>query len=92
VHEDENLLLVADDAGLPHREHVGRHVGNGEAQRDVPLEVVLDDELGLHLELHELDDVLEGVGGTLEQAAEAADGVGPVGRRRNLPQKTLLYY
>ena len=86
MHEDEDLLLVADDAGLAHREYVGRHGGNGQAQRDVPLEVVLDDELGLHLELHQLDDVLEGVGGTVEQAAESADGVGSVGRGRNLTQ------
>ena len=84
MHEDENLLLVADDAGLAHGEDVGRHGGNGEAERDVPLEAVLDHQLGLNLELHELDDVLEGVGGTVEEAAEAADGVGPVGRGRHL--------
>ena len=84
MHKDENLLLVANDAGLADGEDVGRHGGNGEAERDVPLEVVLDDQLRLHLELHELDDVLERVGRTVEEAGEAADGVGTVRRRGHL--------
>jgi riboflavin biosynthesis pyrimidine reductase len=59
MHEDENLFLVADDAGLAHREDVGGHGRDSEAEGDVPLEIVLDHQLRLHLELHELNDVLE---------------------------------
>ena len=84
MHEDENLLLVADDAGLAHRKHVGRHRRDGEAEGDAPLEVVLDDQLGMNLEAHELNDVLECVGGTVQQATKPEDGVGSVGRGHNL--------
>ena len=84
LHENQGLLLVANDAGLPDREGVGSHRGEGQAEGDAPLEVALDHELGVHFKFHELDQVLECVRGTVEQAAKADNGEGPVRSCYNL--------
>ena len=84
MHEYEDLLFVANDAGHAHREAVGSHRRYGQAQGDAPFEIVLHHKFGVHLETHELDDVLECVGRTVEEAAEAKDRVRSVRRGNNL--------
>ena len=73
LHEDQDLLLVADDAGLAHWEDVGSHRGDGEADGDGPLELVLHHQLGLQLQPHQLDDVLESLLRTVQQSAEPTE-------------------
>jgi len=41
LHEDQDLLLVTDDARLAHREYIGSHGWDGEAEGDCPFELVL---------------------------------------------------
>jgi len=91
VHEHQDLLLVAVHAGLAHREHVGRDGRDGQAERDAPLELVLDDQLWLNLILHQLDDVLQSVGRGVEQATETVDGVWSIWGSNNLGVKEPLY-
>ena len=73
LHEDQDLLLVADDPGLAHREDVGSYRRNGEAEGDGPLELVLHHQLWLQLQSHQLDDVLQSLLGTVQQSAEPTE-------------------
>ena len=59
LHEDQDLVGVAHDARLTHREHVGSEGRNGETERDGPLELVLHHQLGLQLVPHQLNNVLQ---------------------------------
>ena len=61
LEEDEDLLLVPDDAGLADREDVGGDRGHREAEGDRPLQLALGDQLGLHFKSHQLDNVLQGL-------------------------------
>jgi len=58
LEEDENLLLVPDDAGLANGEDVWGNRGHGEAEGDRPLQLALGDKLRLHFKSHQLDNVL----------------------------------
>ena len=70
LQEDEDLLLVAHEAGLAHGEHVGCEGRDGEAERDRPLELLLDHQLGLQLVPHQLHDILQHLRGAVQQLAE----------------------
>ena len=61
LEEDEDLLLVSNDAGLAHREDVGSNGRHCQAKGDCPLQLALGDQLGLHFKSHQLDNVLKGL-------------------------------
>ena len=84
LHEDQDLLLVADNPRLADREDVGSYRRNSEAEGDGPLELVLHHQLWLQLQPHQLDDVLQSLLGTVEQPAEATEEGRSVGRGHNL--------
>lgn len=91
MHKHKYFLFVPVNSRLPYREDVRRDRRNGEAERDGPLELVLDNELRLNLVLHQMDDVLEGVSGAVEEAAETVDCVGSIGRGNHLGVKKTFY-
>ena len=84
LEEDEDLLLVSNDAGLAHREDVGSYRRYGQTEGDGPLELVLKDQLWLELQSHQLDDVLQRLLGTVQQPAEPTEEGRSVGRGHNL--------
>ena len=88
LHEDQDLLLVADDPRLAHREDVGSYRRNGEAEGDGPLELVLHHQLWLQLQSHQLNDVLQSLLGTVQQPAEPTEEGWSVGRGHNLRRTT----
>lgn len=59
LEEDEDLLLVAHEAGLAHWEHIGGEGWDGEAEGDCPLELVLSHKLRLQLIPHQLNNILQ---------------------------------
>jgi len=90
LEEDEDLLLVPDDAGLANGEDVGGNRGHREAERDRPLQLALGDKLRLHFKSHQLDNVLQRLLGAMQQPTESREEGGSIRRRHNLCIKELL--
>ena len=84
LHEDQDLLFIANNARLAHWEDVGSYRRYRQTEGDGPLELVLEDQLRLELQPHQLDDVLQSLLGTVEQPAEATEEGRSVGRGHNL--------
>merc|ERR1719209_91087 len=90
LEEDEDLLFVPDDAGLTDRKNIGGDRGHGEAEGDRPLQLALSHQLRLHFKSHQLDNVLQGLLGAMQQPAEAREEGWAIRRRHNFCIKELL--